>query len=83
MLSHGMDIQEPPADPEISEILTFIPVDLNKLDAMNKTMRLNVTIPCRTVALVDAAGKRARISRSRLLTLTTDAFVGAARANVT
>ena len=40
MLSHGMDIQEPPADPEISEILTFIPVDLNKLDAMNKTMRL-------------------------------------------
>ena len=90
MLADGETIPRPPAERPASDLavdlqpdeaLAFIPVDLNKLDAMNKTMRLNVTIPIRTVALVDAAAKRAKVSRSRLLTQAADAYLAAAEAN--
>ena len=84
MLADGEEIPSPPDDRPASDLavdlgsnesLAFIPVDLNKLDAMNKTVRLNVTIPMRTVALVDAAAKRAKVSRSRLLTQAANAYV--------
>ena len=49
-------------------MLALVDIDLNKLTLSSKTVRLNVTIPERTVALIDHAAKRAGTSRSAFLT---------------
>ena len=59
---------EAPSDLAPRQMLALVDIDLNKLTLSSKTVRLNVTIPERTVALIDHAAKRAGTSRSAFLT---------------
>ena len=56
-------------------MLAVVDIDLNKLALSGKTVRLNVSIPERTVALIDRAAKRAGTSRSNFLTQAAVAFI--------
>ena len=70
---------QPDADARVAaapdEILAAIHVDLDKLAVSNKTVRLNVTIPERAVALIDHAAKLAGTSRSGFLTQAALTFI--------
>lgn len=65
----------PPQDLPAGCMLAVVDIDLNKLALSGKTVRLNVSIPERTVALIDRAAKRAGTSRSNFLTQAAVAFI--------
>lgn len=65
----------PPQDLPPGCLLAVVDIDLNKLALSGKTVRLNVSIPERTVALIDRAAKRAGTSRSHFLTQAAVAFI--------
>ena len=79
MLADGETIPQPDSDAPVAvaadEILTAVHVDLDKLAVSNKTVRLNVTIPERAVALIDHAAKLAGTSRSGFLTQAALSFI--------
>ena len=56
-------------------MVAVLDVDLNKLALSGRTVRLNVSIPERTVALIDRAAKRAGTSRSNFLTQAAMAYI--------
>ena len=70
---------QPDADARVAaapdEILAAIHGDLDKLAVSNKTVRLNVMIPERAVALIDHAAKLAGTSRSGFLTQAALTFI--------
>ena len=64
-----------PQDLPAGCMVAVVEIDLNKLALSGKTVRLNVSIPERTVALIDRAAKRAGTSRSNFLTQAAMAFI--------
>lgn len=79
MIADGEPIPNPsvnaPDDLPAGCMVAVVDFDLNKLALSGKTVRLNVSIPERTVALIDRAAKRAGTSRSNFLTQAAMAFI--------
>lgn len=79
MIADGEPIPKPSADPPrdlpTGCMVAVVDVDLNKLALSGKTVRLNVSIPERTVALIDRAAERAGTSRSNFLTQAAMAYI--------
>ena len=79
MVADGEPVPNPSVDqpPDVPEggMVGVVDIDLNKLALSGKSVRLNVSIPERTVALIDRAAKRAGTSRSSFLTQAAVAFI--------